>query len=811
MNDKRKIVPTLKRLLKILLATALLLSLLWTAWYELYRIPRIGRFADPVQTALARGPAPPDHHYSVTTDLVRQLPQAQFNTPNLAKAAEGLIGAKEARMNPRVAHPLARLVTLGFDRQFEKSYPAIHLPSPASVTYTVEIPQQSRLQGNFGIYWRQTKAARFAVLIDGTEIYSHTEKPLPPLPYNDRGWFYREVVRWWNITMDDTYVRWVPFTIDLAQYGGAKIELEFSVVGETGGLVQAFVGNPQILSKYYGPPTPFIIYIADALNTEEVGAYGSDSELTPVIDKFAQGGVLFENFIAAGNWTQSGIATMFTGKYNPEIYLPTASAGLAITPAVRKMFEHDGPDTLPLAFSRAGYRTIAIGNNPFIKAGSHVGVDFGFDEFIQVSRMHVGTYYIEALVAQTLAAHRDENLLLYIHQNSPNPVDIPPRKFFLQSLLALDDITDFKLWRIVACIRQADFIFGRFIETIAALELDQATVIFTADHGQITGAAHDVQMPFDNNSLRRSRYFHGQTVYEPEIRIPFIVAGPNSAAGTRIVQQVSAISLMPTMLALAEIEPFSALAAPDLSAVIAGEPLPETSGNLAFTHGKSGIAMRVDNHHKYIRYDNPLRKVTRDDDWQLVSVKEELFDLIVDPRESNNLVKSNPQLLQNMRELFDNNVSRFAKVFALNVPADFADLVEISGAKKVIVTGSGRADNIAPGIWSIKPTGELFAAIFPDEEIDRLSVILRKAGHIITAPNLRIGPAFLQPKDDGYLLDFPESFTEPFSRLIPPPPYGVARPHLTPMRFDDFNAAAPSSGGEDAFVKDMLRQWGYVQ
>jgi arylsulfatase A-like enzyme len=67
--------------------------------------------------------------------------------------------------------------------------------------------------------------------------------------------------------------------------------------------------------------------------------------------------------------------------------------------------------------------------------------------------------------------------------------------------------------------------------------LDNAVVVITADHGEEFGE-HGV-------------FLHGKTLYNPSIRIPLIVVGPEIAAGRVVRENVSLLDVAPTLLDLA--------------------------------------------------------------------------------------------------------------------------------------------------------------------------------------------------------------------------------------------------------------------
>ena len=50
-----------------------------------------------------------------------------------------------------------------------------------------------------------------------------------------------------------------------------------------------------------------------------------------------------------------------------------------------------------------------------------------------------------------------------------------------------------------------------------------------------------------------------------------------------------------------------------------------------------------------------------------------------------------------------------------------------------------------------------------------------------------------------------------FSQYVPPDPDGTPRPHLCLIDYPDWVRLVPEGGQVDPALKEMLKQWGYVQ
>ncbi|MCZ7584469.1 MAG: sulfatase-like hydrolase/transferase [Deltaproteobacteria bacterium] len=455
----------------------------------------------------------------------------------------------------------------------------------------------------------------------------------------------------------------------------------------------------------------------------------------------------------AANWSRPGIMTLFTGKQVPELRLPTQPSRRKLHETVRAMFEADGPETAPVLFRGAGYRTIAVVNNIFVLPGERISVDLGFDALTQTMRADLSTMDVEQFTARTLERHRDEQVFLYIHQNAPNPADVPPRRFRRAAKPAWKNREEYGQWRYLASLALADFTFGRFQEMLSAVGWGKtATVAFTADHGQVNELAHEIRTPDGPGRLRRAQYFHGQTLYDEELHVPLLVRGPGIAPETRVTGQRSSTNFLSTLLTLADITPPATIAYGEFAADLLGRGT-TSEDEVAVSHGKSCASVRFANLYKYIRWEEPRRLTRVGREWRLDAVREELFDLTQDPLETKNLINDDPDTALRMRRIYEQEVKTFERVVALTVPAGKADQIRIVGAAEAAAIPGGLLKPDADAVIGLTMSEETRVAIFPDEFAETLRVEIFLKGEMLSRDKLRFGPAFrMPPGDGGYVL-----------------------------------------------------------
>lgn len=163
---------------------------------------------------------------------------------------------------------------------------------------------------------------------------------------------------------------------------------------ETLGLAAASAAGAALVGVKAGPwvarrlnPKWHILFIvADALRADMVGRTVKGLEITPNINRLAEKSLVFSNAYATSAQTKFSVASLMTGLY-------PGAHGV-------EQFMHTLPDcpTLQRFLSARGYRTVAIGANPYLEEEGFLshpgdlpfGFQNGFDEY----------YYLAVNVAQ---------------------------------------------------------------------------------------------------------------------------------------------------------------------------------------------------------------------------------------------------------------------------------------------------------------------------------------------------------------------------------------------------------------------------
>lgn len=112
-----------------------------------------------------------------------------------------------------------------------------------------------------------------------------------------------------------------------------------------------------------------ILIVLDTLRRDHLSAYGQPRPLSPVFDRFAEGGVLFDRAISPAQWTIPAHTSIFTGLYPTSHQVTQSDSQLA--PQI---------PTLAEILRVNGYQTMGFSNNPLVGILEN-GLTRGFDHF----------------------------------------------------------------------------------------------------------------------------------------------------------------------------------------------------------------------------------------------------------------------------------------------------------------------------------------------------------------------------------------------------------------------------------------------
>ena len=251
------------------------------------------------------------------------------------------------------------------------------------------------------------------------------------------------------------------------------------------------------------------------------------------------------------------------------------------------------------------------------------------------------------------AAKNEEPFFMYLGVNAPHPrfhtskyymdridmdaIEIPPEDEYSHPVMeyqrkakawthGLDaDTKRFVRAIYYAMIAETDEMLGTLLTEIEKLGIgDDTYIVFTGDHGEC-GLEHDL--------------FYKMNMYEPAMRVPLLINGPDVKKGQRVSRMTSLVDIFPTLMSMAGVDSVVKQDGNSLISELRGEK--SALANVAFGEFhdgpvSTGTSMVRKDNWKYITFvgDEPL-----------------LFDLENDPWEVKNLAPEMPEKAAEMDAL----------------------------------------------------------------------------------------------------------------------------------------------------------------
>jgi arylsulfatase A-like enzyme len=408
-----------------------------------------------------------------------------------------------------------------------------------------------------------------------------------------------------------------------------------------------------------------VLILADDLGNADLGYRGSDIK-TPNIDALARGGVRCEAYYGLPVCTPARAALM-TGRYPMRDGLQT----LVIFPSHTYGLPTD-ERTLPQALKDAGYNTLMVGKWHLGHADrKYWPQNRGFDYFygnligevdyftkerggvIDWQRngkflkedgyftTQIGDDAVKLINEQSV----DKPFFLYFASLAPHAPYQAPQK----DIDALrDKFPDEKRRAYAAMIEELDKQVGRIVDALQKKGLrDNTLIIFTTDNGGptnplfATGArsqeerAKEVggKLPVSNAPLRGGK----GSLHEGGVRLVAIFNWPGKLKPAVVNEPVDHVDVMPTLLKLAgapDNPPDHPMDGKDIwPTLAAGMPSPHDD-----------ILINVE----------AIRGAIRKGDWKLIvwaplPGRIELFDVVTDPGEKNNVAEQHPEIVADLK------------------------------------------------------------------------------------------------------------------------------------------------------------------
>ena len=437
---------------------------------------------------------------------------------------------------------------------------------------------------------------------------------------------------------------WRDHEVDLGPWSGRSVELVLTTDWKTKRAhkqpVLASWGNPVIAEG--GVPTtgPHLVVISiDCLRADHVGVYGYEKDTTPSINAFAKDGTVFENAFATASWTLPTHMSMLTGLL-PSFHGATKWEKLASSVTY-----------LPELLAGSGYRTSGVVS--WVYLSQAYGFERGYHTYRVLDDPEASD--IAEAAIEELRRGEGQPQFLFVHLYDPHWPYLPPTGRFREfgarprDISALLDMTSRgqappdeeaieEVQRLYDSeIAFADHELGRLFQALKDEGMyDDALIVVTADHGEAF--------------YEHGHWQHTVTMFDEILHVPLIVKWPGNTKTGRFDGLVSQMDIFTTVLEAAGVElpgtEEGFLARPSLAS---SDPSPRTLLSEVTWRSPNGTTMKVSIRDERVKYIATLEGPAGDDLGVNEVAREELYDLIADPEETQNLLLSDDALAQPYR------------------------------------------------------------------------------------------------------------------------------------------------------------------
>jgi arylsulfatase A-like enzyme/Tfp pilus assembly protein PilF len=377
------------------------------------------------------------------------------------------------------------------------------------------------------------------------------------------------------------------------------------------------------LKNEKGIEKPNVVLITlDTTRADHLPCYGYTGVKTPHLDELAEKGIVFEQCTSSSPLTLPSHASMMTGLY-PTFHKVRVNGNTAVSQ------EHL---TLAEVLSEQGYQcgafigAFVLDGRWGLKQGFHHYDDrFDMKKFKRLDLAMVqrpANELIDASIAW-LEEQKDSPFFAWIHLYDPHAPYEPPEPYFSEYNTSLIGLYDGE-------IAFTDEQIGRFISWLDKNGLKDNTLIaLMGDHGEGLG---------DHGEMA-----HGYYIYDYAVQVPFLLVTPfEDFQGIRVKVQARTVDIYPTLLEMVG----APIPDENQGQSLLGAVFSPNSGKDAFAYCES---FTPNIHYGW----SPLHSLRTTRFKYIDAPCPELYDMIEDPEELNNLRDRLPDKTREFKEVLD--------------------------------------------------------------------------------------------------------------------------------------------------------------
>lgn len=413
-----------------------------------------------------------------------------------------------------------------------------------------------------------------------------------------------------------------------------------------------------------------LIILTDDQGYHDVSYYGTEDLQTPNIDALRKDGMRFDNFLTNSPVCAPTRAALLSGRYPDRVGVP----GL-IRFHPENNWGYLDPKTvlLPQKLKEANYHTAHIGKWNLGLESPNLPNQKGFDLFYgwledmmddyMIKRRHSKNFmrlnneiidppghatdlFTEWAVDYISEQAKDEQpFFLYLAYNAPHFPVQPPNEWSDRVRQRNPGLPE-KRSNLIAFIEHLDNGIGKVITSLKESgQYENTIILFTSDNG---GHLPDLA---NNGPLRDGK----QSMYEGGLRVPTLVSWPGQiAAGSSTNQLNLSMDIYPTVIQLAGVEINHTVEGRSFLNTLLGNTEAEEERVVYFTRREGGLT-----------YGGKAYHALRKGDWKLLQNSPyqpmELYNLKTDPKEENDLIKSEPEIYKEMNSILMQHIQEGGK------------------------------------------------------------------------------------------------------------------------------------------------------
>ena len=385
-----------------------------------------------------------------------------------------------------------------------------------------------------------------------------------------------------------------------------------------------------------------ILLSVDTLASRYISSYGSNTQ-TPTIDNLAKNGVRFSRTYSVAPWTKPAFTSIFSG-----VYPQTHSI---------KRLESKIPDNIPLLaeiMKTSKRQTAAVVSHTLL--APKAGFARGFDFYKNVNPENPHKAIVAEKVTNTAIdwlnkRDKKQSLFMFLHYFDPHynynhHPSVSKTDSYKGALKPGTDIRELHAKMFSFSSTDSQYLRDLYAEEVAYTDaqiarlldylkqeglLDNSLIVFVADHGE--------------EIMERNWIGHTRNLYNDLISVPFIIHLPQYIAPKVIDVPVSQVDILPTILDITKIKskiPLNGISL--LPALLNKAELPADRPVYSDVDFQSGRHVKDAFKTSVVRNDYKLIHNREDNSF-------ELYDVVKDPEEKQNIAKDNPTIIKELTDL----------------------------------------------------------------------------------------------------------------------------------------------------------------